>query len=47
VAAAFGFQVMIPQCMQRVLGYSPIGAGVAMLSAAVPIAVVPLAPQRG
>ena len=42
VAAAFGFQVLIPQYMQRVLGYSPIAAGVAMLPAAVSIAAVSL-----
>jgi EmrB/QacA subfamily drug resistance transporter len=40
VAAAFGFQVLIPQYMQRVLGYGPAAAGVAMLPAAVVIAVL-------
>jgi EmrB/QacA subfamily drug resistance transporter len=40
VAAAFGFQVLIPQYMQRVLGYDPVSAGVAMLPAAVVIAAV-------
>jgi len=42
VAAAFGFQVLIPQYMQRVLGYGPAAAGVAMLPAAVMIAVLSL-----
>jgi EmrB/QacA subfamily drug resistance transporter len=42
VAAAFGFQVLIPQYMQRVLGYGPIAAGVAMLPAAVSIAALSL-----
>ncbi|MBV9855373.1 MAG: MFS transporter [Streptosporangiaceae bacterium] len=37
VAAAFGFQVLIPQYMQRVLGYGPARAGLAMLPAAVVI----------
>ncbi|MGH3418405.1 MAG: MFS transporter, partial [Streptosporangiaceae bacterium] len=37
VAAAFGFQVLIPQYMQRVLGYGAAAAGVAMLPAAVVI----------
>ena len=40
VAAAFAFQVLIPQYMQRVLGYGPASAGVAMLPAAVMIAVL-------
>jgi EmrB/QacA subfamily drug resistance transporter len=40
VAAAFGFQVLIPQYMQRVLGYGPASAGVAMLPAAVMIAAL-------
>jgi MFS family permease len=40
VAAAFGFQVLIPQYMQRVLGYGPAAAGVAMLPAAVVIAAL-------
>ena len=34
VAAAFGFQVLIPQYMQRVLGYGAAKAGLAMLPAA-------------
>jgi EmrB/QacA subfamily drug resistance transporter len=42
VAAAFGFQVLIPQYMQRVLGYSPIAAGAAMLPAAGSIAALSL-----
>jgi EmrB/QacA subfamily drug resistance transporter len=42
VAAAFGFQVLIPQYMQRVLGYGPIVAGAAMLPAAVSIAALSL-----
>ena len=37
MAAAFGFQVLIPQYMQRVLGYGPAEAGVGMLPAAVVI----------
>jgi len=37
VAAAFGFQVLIPQYMQRVLGYGAAEAGVGMLPAAVVI----------
>jgi predicted MFS family arabinose efflux permease len=40
VAAAFGFQVLIPQYMQRVLGYSPVAAGAAMLPAAIVIAAL-------
>jgi EmrB/QacA subfamily drug resistance transporter len=40
VAAAFGFQVLIPQYMQRVLGYTPLAAGLAMLPAAAMIAVL-------
>ena len=40
VAAAFGFQVLIPQYMQHVLGYAPTAAGLAMLPAAVVIAVL-------
>jgi EmrB/QacA subfamily drug resistance transporter len=40
VAAAFGFQVLIPQYMQRVLGYSPAAAGLAMLPAAIVIGFV-------
>jgi EmrB/QacA subfamily drug resistance transporter len=40
VAAAFGFQVLIAQYMQRVLGYGPASAGVAMLPSAVMIAVM-------
>jgi EmrB/QacA subfamily drug resistance transporter len=40
VAAAFGFQVLIPQYMQRVLGYGPARAGLAMLPAAVVIGVL-------
>jgi EmrB/QacA subfamily drug resistance transporter len=40
VAAAFGFQVLIPQYMQRVLGYGPVAAGLAMLPAAVVIAAL-------
>ena len=35
VAAAFGFQVLIPQFMQRVLGYGAAAAGVGMLPAAI------------
>ena len=42
IAAAFGFQVLIPQYMQRVLGYGPIVAGAAMLPAAVSIAALSL-----
>jgi EmrB/QacA subfamily drug resistance transporter len=37
VAAAFGFQVLIPQYMQRVLGYGAAEAGVGMLPAAIVI----------
>ena len=37
VAAAFGFQVLIPQYMQRVLGYGAAEAGTGMLPAAVVI----------
>jgi EmrB/QacA subfamily drug resistance transporter len=37
VAAAFGFQVLIPQYMQRVLGYGAAEAGLGMLPAAVVI----------
>ena len=37
VAAAFGFQVLIPQYMQQVLGYGPAEAGLGMLPAAVVI----------
>jgi EmrB/QacA subfamily drug resistance transporter len=37
VAAAFGFQVLIPQYLQRVLGYGAAAAGVGMLPAAVVI----------
>jgi EmrB/QacA subfamily drug resistance transporter len=37
VAAAFGFQVLIPQYMQRVLGYGAAEAGAGMLPAAVVI----------
>ncbi|HEY6786497.1 MAG TPA: MFS transporter [Trebonia sp.] len=40
VAAAFGFQVLIPQYMQRVLGYGPAAAGIAMLPSAVAIAAL-------
>lgn len=40
VAAAFGFQVLIPQYMQHVLGYGPAAAGVAMLPSAVAIAAL-------
>lgn len=40
VAAAFGFQVLIPQYMQRVLGYGAAAAGVAMLPAAVMIGFI-------
>jgi len=40
VAAAFGFQVLIPQYMQRVLGYRPAAAGLAMLPAAAVIAAL-------
>jgi EmrB/QacA subfamily drug resistance transporter len=40
VAAAFGFQVLIPQYMQRVLGYGAAAAGVAMLPAAVVIGFI-------
>ncbi len=35
IAAAFGFQVLISQYMQRVLGFGPARAGLAMLPAAV------------
>src|ERR1700693_1185808 len=37
VAAAFGFQVLIPQYMQRVLGYGAAEAGAGVLPAAVVI----------
>jgi EmrB/QacA subfamily drug resistance transporter len=37
VAAAFGFQVLISQYLQRVLGYSPEQAGLALLPTAVMI----------
>ncbi len=37
VGGAFGFQVLIPQYMQRVLGYGAAGAGAGMLPAAVVI----------
>ena len=37
VAAAFGFQVLIPQYMQRALGYGAAEAGLGMLPAAVVI----------
>jgi EmrB/QacA subfamily drug resistance transporter len=37
VAAAFGFQVLIPQYMQRVLGYGAAAAGLGMLPAAIVI----------
>jgi predicted MFS family arabinose efflux permease len=37
VAAAFGFQVLIPQYMQRVLGYGPAAAGLGMLPSAIVI----------
>ena len=40
VAAAFGFQVLIPQYMQRVLGYGAAAAGLAMLPAAIVIGFV-------
>jgi predicted MFS family arabinose efflux permease len=40
VAAAFGFQVLIPQFMQRVLGYGAAAAGVGMLPAAVLIGLL-------
>jgi MFS family permease len=40
VAAAFGFQVLIPQYMQRVLGYGAAEAGAGMLPAAVVIGVL-------
>lgn len=40
VAASFGFQVLIAQYLQRVLGYSPATAGLAMLPAAVMIGSV-------
>jgi len=40
VAAAFGFQVLIPQYMQRVLGYGAAGAGTGMLPAAVVIGIL-------
>jgi EmrB/QacA subfamily drug resistance transporter len=40
VAAAFGFQVLIPQYMQRVLGYGAAAAGVGMLPAAVLIGLL-------
>jgi EmrB/QacA subfamily drug resistance transporter len=40
VAAAFGFQVLIPQYMQRVLGYGAAAAGLGMLPAAVLIGLL-------
>jgi MFS family permease len=40
VAAAFGFQVLIPQYMQHILGYHAAAAGLAMLPAAVVIGFV-------
>jgi EmrB/QacA subfamily drug resistance transporter len=40
VAAAFGFQVLIPQYMQRVLGYGPAEAGLGMLPAAIVIGML-------
>jgi predicted MFS family arabinose efflux permease len=40
IAASFGFQVLIAQYLQRVLGYSPATAGLAMLPAAVMIGSV-------
>lgn len=40
IAAAFGFQVLIAQYTQRVLGYGPALAGVALLPTAVMIAVM-------
>jgi predicted MFS family arabinose efflux permease len=40
VAAAFGFQVLIPQYMQHILGYRAAAAGLAMLPAAVVIGFV-------
>jgi EmrB/QacA subfamily drug resistance transporter len=40
VAAAFGFQVLIPQYMQRLLGYGAAAAGLAMLPAAILIGFV-------
>jgi EmrB/QacA subfamily drug resistance transporter len=40
VAAAFGFQVLIPQYMQHILGYRAAAAGLAMLPGAVVIAFV-------
>ena len=43
VAAAFGFQVLIPQYMQRVLGYGAAAAGLAMLPAAIVIGFVSVA----
>jgi len=44
VAAAFGFQVLIPQYMQRVLGYGAAGAGTGMLPAAVMIGALSAGP---
>src|SRR5262249_54976912 len=38
VAAAFGFQVLIAQYLQRVLGYTPVAAGLAILPTALIIA---------
>jgi EmrB/QacA subfamily drug resistance transporter len=43
VAGAFGFQVLIPQYMQRVLGYGPAAAGIAMLPSAVMIGGISVA----
>jgi EmrB/QacA subfamily drug resistance transporter len=40
VAAAFGFQVLITQYLQHVLGYSPLSAGLALLPTAVTIAAL-------
>jgi EmrB/QacA subfamily drug resistance transporter len=40
VAAAFGFQVLIIQYLQHVLGYRPLSAGLALLPTAMTIAVL-------
>jgi EmrB/QacA subfamily drug resistance transporter len=40
VASAFGFQVLITQYLQHVLGYSPLSAGLALLPTAITIAVL-------
>jgi EmrB/QacA subfamily drug resistance transporter len=40
VAAAFGFQVLVAQYLQRVLGYTPAAAGLAILPTAIIIATL-------